>query len=364
MILTDTSYGSREDVLSRLLDRGRDVASKTASLAAEFSRQRNGVRERLEADEMIHMVDDDIIRDTAMPSLAAVDGAVIVDSRAIGDICAAVGVSFGPGEETRNDVFMDCVPRNARNKEIVTGLMSAMEIKLAASSSADLVMIDGSLTSGLINISKAIQHAGKCETVLQQLALELRTPEMREAVMEVLTAKRFFAVPKYTTTNDEFSEMLPEGLRDFDGRTVATMALKPGEMTELFWTDKVKLRSFEDKKRQVRNALQFSDTEYAEFVKVSTNVGWSYYRPHPWTPAFRFDVPFALIGDSDQGRGILKAIYETTLSPGIREPLPLYLADAFAKQISVGVSPIMDMAAVDYQEDDEALILMIMGYRT
>ena len=362
--MTIAPYGTSEDMLARLLERGRGVASRTAELASEFSRQRSIVRERLEREEMIHEVSEDLIEETAMPTLAAVDGADIVDSRAIGDICAAVAIAVGPEEEPRNEVWMECVPRNARNKEIVTGLMSAMEIRLAASSTAELVLVDGSLTSALINISKAITHAGRGKTELERMALDLRTPEMRDAVMEVLTSKRFVAVPKYTTTNDEFADMLPASLSDFDGRTVATMALRPGEMMRLFLNEEVRQRSYQDKKKQVGNALQFSDADYAEFVRASTSVVWSYYRPHPWTPAFRFDVPVAVAEDPEYGRRVLKTIHETTLSPGIREPLPLYLADVFAKQISVGVNPIMDMAAVHYAEDDEALILMIMGYRT
>jgi hypothetical protein len=357
-------YGSTDDMLSRLLEKGTVVASKTASLASEFSRQRLLVRERLEEMEMVHPVDDSLISQTETPTITAVDGADIVDSRAIGDLCAAVAVAFGPDDAPRNEVWMDCVPRNARNKEMVTGLMSAMEIRLAASSNAELVMVDGSLTSALINISKAIMHAGSGKTELEECVLALRTPEMRDAVMEVLTSKRFVAVPKYTTTNTEFESLLPSSLSDFDGRTVATMALRPGEMMRLFETTEVKNRTFKDKKRQVGNALQFSETEYSAFVEASTSVVWSYYRPHPWTPAYRFDVPVSLLDDGEQGRRILKALYETTRSPGTREPLPLYVVDMLAKQISVGVSPIMDMAAVQYDEDDEALLLMIMGYRT
>ncbi|MCV9964705.1 DNA double-strand break repair nuclease NurA [Pararhizobium sp. BT-229] len=359
-----SAYGNTGDMLSRLLEKGRDVAARTTELASEFSRQRSMVRKKLEDEEMVHEVDESIFADISMPSLSAVDGAHIVDSRAIGDICAAVAVAAGPGDEPRNEVWMDCVPRNARNKEIVTGIMSAMEIRLAASSDAEIVMVDGSLTSALINISKAIMHASRGKTELERMALDLKTREMRDAAMEVLTSKRFVAVPKYTTTNDEFQGKLPESLKDFDGRTVATMALRPGEMMRLFKPDDVRARSYEDKKKQVSNTLGFSEAEYAEFVKASTSVVWSYYRPHAWTPAFRFDVPPVLYDDPDQGRRVLKAIHETTLSPGIREPLPLYIADTFAKQISVGVSPIMDMAAVNYHEDDEALILMIMGYRT
>ncbi|MDW9481238.1 hypothetical protein GOB57_21575 [Sinorhizobium meliloti] len=359
-----SSYGAEGDLLAHLLEHGRSVATRTAELASEFSRKRGKVRQDLEEKDLIHPVDPSIFDDVAMPSISAVDGAHIVDSRAIGDICAAVAVASGPGDTPRNASWMECVPRNARNKELVTGLMSAMEIRLAASSPAELVMVDGSLTSALINISKAIMHASHGRTELERMVLDLKTPEMREAAMEVLTQKRFVAVPKYTTTNLEFSNDLPDSLKDFDGRTVATMALRPGEMMKLFQSNEFDARTYADKKRQVGNALAFSDVEYAEFVKASTSVVWSYYRPHEWTPAFRLDVPPSVYDDPEQGRIILKALYETTLSPGIREPLPLYKADAFAKQISVGVSPIMDMAAVDYQEDDEALILMIMGYRT
>jgi hypothetical protein len=359
-----SNYGNTGDLLARLLSKGRDVAARTAELASEFSRQRENVRANLEEADRIYQVDPSLLDDVAMPSISAVDGAHIADSRAIGDICAAVAVAVGPGDEPRSADWMGCVPRNARNKEILTGIMSAMEIRLAASSDADLVLVDGSMTSGLINITKAIVLSSNGKTELEQMALELRTAEMRDAAMEVLTSKRFVAVPKYTTTNKEFVQDLPMSLKDFDGRTVATMALRPGEMTSVFGGRDSDPRSFQDKKRQVANALEFSAIEYAEFVQASTSVAWSYYRPHAWTPAFRFDVPPALADDVDHGRRVLKALYETTLSPGIREPLPLYIADTFAKQISVGVSPIMDMAAVDYQEDDDALILMIMGYRT
>jgi hypothetical protein len=359
-----SSYGHTGDLLARLLEKGREVASRTAELASEFSRQRVTVRENLEQSDRIFEVEPSLLDGVTMPSVSAIDGAHIADSRAIGDICAAVAVAVGPGDEPRSVDWMGTVPRNARNKEILTGIMSAMEIRLAASSDADLVLIDGSMTSGLINITKAIALAGKGTTELEQMALALKSAEMRDAAMEVLTSKRFVAVPKYTTTNKEFVHDLPDSLRDFDGRTVATMALRPGEMTTMFGGKDSDQRSFQDKKRQVSNALGFSDVEYAEFVYASTSVAWSYYRPHAWTPAFRFDVPPALADDVDHGRRVLKTLYETTLSPGIREPLPLYIADTLAKQISIGVSPIMDMAAVDYQEDDDALILMIMGYRT
>ena len=357
-------YGSTEDMVSRLFDRGHEVATKTAKLASDFSVKRENVRERLSSVDMIHSVSEGLIKSISIPSVCAVDGALICDSRAIGDVCTAVGVAIGPNEVPRNEIWMECVSRNSRNKEILTGIMSAMELRLAASSDAELVMIDGSLTSALINISKAILHSYARKTEIEEAAMSLVSNEMRDAVMEILTSKRFVAVPKYTTTNTEFSTHLPDVFKDFDGRTVATMALKSGEMMQLFRSEEQKREDFEVSRRRVGNALQFSESVYLEFVKAATSVVYSYYRPHPWTPAFRFDVPYTLYDDVPAGQRVLKALHETTLSPGVREPMPLYVVDAFAKQISAGVSPVMDMASVKFDGDDEALLLMIMGYRT
>lgn len=360
----DKSYGSTEDLVSRLLDRGHRVAVRTAGLASDFSQSRAEVRASLEAAGMIHAVPDELLVQIPAPSVCATDGALICDSRAIGDICTAVGVAFGPSEVPRNEIWMDCVPRSARNKEILTGVMAGMEIMLAATSDAELVMIDGSLLGAMINISKAVTNSRSRSTALEERAMELVGPEMRDAVMEILMSRRFVAVPKYTTTNAEFDGFLPAAINDFDGRTVATMALGAGEMMALFNADTSDTASFEKKNRGMANVFGFSDKDYDIFVKALRSVVYSYYRPHAWTPAFRFDVPHELYKDDDAGRRVLKALHESTMSPGIREPLPLFLVDRFAKQISVGASPVMDMAALEYSGDDEALLLMIMGYRT
>lgn len=359
-----TRYGSGDDLVSRLLGRSREVAARTADLASRFSRERSSTRSALLAEGMIHAVPGSLLDGVALPGVCAVDGGMVCDSRAVGDICAAVGVSVGPGDEIRNEVWMEGVSRSARNNEILTGVMSGMEIRLAASSRADLVMIDGSLLSALINISKAVNHSHGRASALEEAAFGMKSAEMRDAVMEVLTSKRFVALPKYTTTAREFEGRLPPSLVAFDGRTVATLALRAGEMMALFRSDEQRQEDYEVAKRRVGNALGFSETEYGEFVKAATSVVYSYYRPHEWTPAFRFDVPYTLHGDREAGRRVLRAIRDTTTAPGMREPLPLFLADRFAKQVSVGVAPVTDMAAAEFDEDDDALLLMIMGYRT
>jgi hypothetical protein len=48
----------------------------------------------------------------------------------------------------------------------------------------------------------------------------------------------------------------------------------------------------------------------------------------------------------------------------MQEPLPQYLVDLFAKQISVGASAVVEMSALSSIDDPEARLLMAMGYRT
>jgi hypothetical protein len=242
--------------------------------------------------------------------------------------------------------------------------MAAMEIRLAAASDADIVFVDGSLISGLINISKAISHSRKRSTELESAIMDFVCQETRDAVLELLTSTRHVAVPKYTTDSKDFASHLPPELKSFDGKTVATMVLKPGEMIHVFNNEEKTQEELAEEKRRIGNALKFSETEYGHFLKAVTSRVHAYYRPHAWTPAFRVEVPYALHNAPNAGRTVLKALLESTLTPGMREPLPLYVADLFAKQVSIGVSSIAEVAAVEYAGDDEALLLMIMGYRT
>lgn len=357
--------GVPSDMVLRLLERGHEVAEKTARMTSDFGHARSSVRKALDDGGQIHAVSDAQLDAVPEPSLCAVDGALVLDPRAMGDMCAAVAVALGPDVQNRNEVWIDMVGRSVVNRDMLTAVMHGMEFKLAATSDAELVMVDGSFLSMLIGVSKGVAAAKTGKGELADRAMAIVSAETRDAVMEVLTSTRYAAVPKLTTTNKEFVGLLPEGFKHFDGRTVATIALRAGEMTALFEaSDAERAKQVVNTQRQIGNILEFSARDYERFVSALTSVVFSYYRPHPWTPAFRFDVPAATRDDRDAGMRIIKALHGTTMTAGMREPFPLYLVDNFAKEISVGVSPIVDMAAVRFVDDPEALLLMIMGYRT
>jgi len=349
------------EIVKRLLTRGFEVATRAASQAAEFSAMRDAVRESLSG--IIAAVPDECLDGVGKQHVTAVDGGLVCESRSIGDLCTAVAVTAGSSHDSGGcDVWMDSVPRSPHNKEILSGVMSSMEVGLAAAAPGDVVMIDGAMLSTLINVSKSVHGARSVKTpsALSDRAASSASPELRDAVMEILGNVRFVAMPKYTTTN-EFARLLPQGLAGHDARTIATMALRPGEMT-LFT---VRPPSGADKQRQlIGPALGFSGAGAEAFAAALDGVQSCYYRPHPWTPAFRLDMTASTADDDEATLRALRAVRDSTMSSGLREPFPLYLADLFAKQVSVGAAPVVEMASLSSIADPEAKLLVAMGYRS
>jgi NurA domain. len=347
------------EIVSRLLERGHEVAARAARQAEEFSAMRGTVRQALAG--VIERVPDNMLDAIPSPVVAAVDGGMVCESRSIGDFCTAVGVAVGPNDDAGGcDIWMETVPRAAANKEILGGIMSSMEVRLAVGLPGDVVMVDGAMLSTFINVSKSIYEARSAKaTPLSERALENASTEFRRAVIEILTNGRFVAVPKYTTTN-EFAALLPASLAHHDARTIATMALRPGEMTHF----KARPPSGADRRRQlIGPALGFVGDDAAEFAAALDGIQTCYYRPHPWTPAFRLDMT-AQAADGPHALRVLRAVRDWTRSSGLREPFPLYLADLFAKHVSVGAAPIVEMASLSSLTDPDARLLVAMGYRS
>lgn len=355
-----------------MLARGEEVAAKASRRAHEHAQSRMTLRQALwnglsvEPDQPgLKFVSQEQLNSVSVPVLSAVDGAMVVDSKGIGDLCTAVAISLGPTEETSESlVFMDQVNRSTLNRELTTGIMAALEIEVASRAFGDVVLMDGAIIAGLINISKAIFQVGVFKNTTNPLILrarEISTRAFRDQVYAVLESRRHISVPKYVTKN-EFASFVPEQYRELDGRSIASLALLPGERTQFM---KVSRSSVSDADRNlIGNSLGFSLSEQQDFAHLLQGIHSCYYKPHPWTPAFRIDIPnFSSMNEDDVNR-ILRGISDATSAGGMQEPLPQYLVDQFAKQISVGASAVVEMSALSSINDPETQMLMAMGYRT
>lgn len=349
------------EIVRRLLERGSAIAAKSAAQADGLASARERLRRSLA--HLIHPVDDSILEGVPSPSVSAVDGGCVCDSRSIGDICTAAAIRVDAmGEQSDCDVWMDVVTRAAGNKEALSAVMRSMELLMASACPSDVVMVDGSIHSALIAFSKAMREAPNGP--LKDRIEELRGPALRAAVLGLLKSNRHIALPKYTTTN-EFAKVdgYPEDLAGHDARTVATMTLLPGEMTSLAPREELDPRSgLADRRRGlIGPAFGFDRAEMEEFDVSALAFGTCYYRPHPWTPAFRIDMPH---NEGEVQVRALRAVRDSTMGSGLREPFPLYLVDQFAKQVSAGAASVVDMAALEVASDPEARFLIAMGYRT
>jgi hypothetical protein len=361
--------GVPSDLVRNLLLRGSEVAGKAAQQAASYSENRAILRAAIETNLQpgepgIWSLDDAIINEAPESEICAVDGANICDNRAIGDLCAAVAVSLGtaPGNMD-NALFLDSVPRSVHNRDVTSGIMSSLEIELASKAKGDVILLDGALIATLINISKAISSGRQMgNSPLAERISQSCTPSFRDNVMTILSGNRFMTIPKYVTKN-EFAAIIPEQFRTLDERTIATMALKAGELTRFKVSGSAENKSNLDK-HIVGEAFGFSKNELADVTYLIEGIHSCYYKPHPWTPAFRIDIPLSVAQNYEIQARILRAIRDSTRASGMQEPLPQYLVDLFAKQISVGASAVVEMSALSSIDDPEARLLMAMGYRT
>ncbi len=285
--------GVPANLVLSMLQRGEEVAKTAAARAKEHASSRQRLRDALtdttnpSNNVGLYRVCENDIHSVDPPIMSAVDGAMVVDSKGIGDLCTAVAIALGPTEETSESlVFMEQINRSVSNKELTTGIMASLEVEVASRAFGDVVLMDGAFISTLISISKALFSAQSLDGRSNHLAdrvHQIKSDDFRNMVLEILSGQRHIAVPKYVTRND-FEAFVPHPYKELDARSIATLALLPGEATQFLKTTR---SSYNDADRNlIGNALGFSTEEKKYFAHLLEGIHSCFYRPHPWTPAF------------------------------------------------------------------------------
>jgi hypothetical protein len=357
-----------------MLERSGKVAERATQIATTLVEARNAIRNALVKGKAI--VEVGAFDDRPPLRAAGIDGALVTSRKQFGDLVAVVAVeapicsggnSCAPGDE-RFDLWMDSVPRSAQNSDVLGAIMATMELRTAQQSQAELVMMDGSFVSAMLAV---LDGSGKINALpstdghpnpLGSQFKDRLNDELRQAILDILASPRHVAFPKYTTSNEFAQFNLPEVARGFDAKTIASIALMPGERTlplpPPYWAS-------DRDKTHLSYGLGYQDAKRRDaFFDLLDGVRTIYYRPHPWVGAIRLDFTDAAIGDKEWIDRVLKTVYLNTMTAGIAEPLPLYFADMWAKQISVGVAPAIDIAAVSTVTDPEIKLLLALDYRT
>jgi hypothetical protein len=357
-------------LVEQMLQKTNEIGDILQSSMHDINRKREKFRLQL---EQIGLLDNDINFGNVKPLVSGgVDGAYAVDRLLGTDLlfAAAVGVEGinelenGKRIAPNHDVFVYPEKHNPENMISARAIMVEMEIKLAANAPYDIVYLDGSLTTALIHMYKAINFIENLNSK--------SSDKIREDFKDFLISykkildlkdsyKYYLGIPKYTSRNDIGKNLhWPE---NYDDRAILTLILDPGEFTrpKLFTSEEgwhVRL-PYEDE--ELRVLMQ-------QVISGIKNLSVIYYKPHPWCPALRIEMPSATAGDETKLNPILINIKNQCQTPSIMEPFPLYMADRIAKHMAPAIPAykqiIMNQMTQLNDHNEKDIFFLMHSYRT
>lgn len=357
-------------LVEQMLQKTNEIGEILQSSMHDINRKRDKFRLQL---EQIGLLDNDINFGNTKPLVSGgVDGAYAVDRLLGTDLlfAAAVGVEGinelenGKRIAPNHDVFVYPEKHNPENMISARAIMVEMEIKLAANAPYDIVYLDGSLTTALIHMYKAINFIENLNSKSSDKIKE-DFKDFLISYKKILdlkdSYKYYLGIPKYTSRNDIGKNLhWPE---NYDDRAILTLILDPGEFTrpKLFTSEEgwhVRL-PYEDE--ELRVLMQ-------QVISGIKNLSVIYYKPHSWCPALRIEMPSATAGDETKLNSILINIKNQCQTPSIMEPFPLYMADRIAKHMAPAIPAykqiIMNQMTQINDHNEKDIFFLMHSYRT
>lgn len=357
-------------LVEQMLQKTNEIGEILQSSMADINRKREKFRLQL---EQIGLLDNDINFGNTKPLVSGgVDGAYAVDRLLGTDLlfAAAVGVEGinelenGKRIAPNHDVFVYPEKHNPENMISARAIMVEMEIKLAANAPYDIVYLDGSLTTALIHMYKAINFI---ENLNSKSSDKIREDfkDFLISYKKILdlkdTYKYYLGIPKYTSRNDIGKNLhWPE---NYDDRAILTLILDPGEFTrpKLFTSEEGWHVRLPYENEELRVLMQ-------QVISGIKNLSVIYYKPHPWCPALRIEMPSATAGDETKLKSILINIKNQCQTPSIMEPFPLYMADRIAKHMAPAIPAykqiIMNQMTQLNDHNEKDIFFLMHSYRT
>ena len=241
-----------------------------------------------------------------------------------------------------HDVFVNAEPHDPDNMIAARALMLQMELKLASNAPHDLIFLDGSFTTALIHMYKAIDHIKNNDfesskkindefknfLLSYKRILNLEPNDSNDD--DDKNEKIWIAIPKYTSRNDIGTKLSWDS--NYDDKAILSLILEPGEFTipTVFankdkWHEKI---PYED------DELRLIMQNVIEGIK---ELNFLYYKPYSWTPAIRIEVPSKIAEDDKKLSSILFNVKTQSDVPTLMEPYPLYMADRMVKNVGQAV---------------------------
>lgn len=308
-----------------------------AAACRDTLRQLEGERERLRAtlDRRIRKAPDGPAR-----RLCAVDGANATVPAAGATFAAIAAAAVEEATLTDQEVLVRLLPPIEELEGILGGLRCLLELRLLArrirATSSGLFVLDGSFYSMLLEINRLLvrfaqDHRGGRPPIWWDGFRPLIEDFFRDEDWRVvLECRRVVAHPKSATAADDVLELAPQLSGTVTDRTLWTSVLHAGEYAlpvPLIRKDRPHLLTGYRSPvlgdfRQLRLAIEHG---YGQLYVL-------YYRPDAHGPAYRLELPAALIAREPLG-AVLATFRGALRVSSVQEPLPQFLADAICRQL-------------------------------
>lgn len=323
------------------------VAQQAARIIDPIVDSRGVLRDHLLSEGMIAVVPDE---EVSLPrTMAAIDGARVLERMYGADLVAAVAISAEgliaeEAGETQTATWAGVFPHAPEVDRIAGFAMAAAELKVAATSTHQVRVLDGSFVTPLMEVRKGLKSRNpEVRAAIVSIAEEMRFVENLRVVTTPVVGRTVVAAPKSETSrafaeafnarygldlggNDrllaaqflEGGEVLsPRGLTEFANMRVAVVAGASRAEQDLVGQINAEVDRLA---ALAREGLLV--TTYVHPVGVDTVLRFEFFRPEAFDTAVMFQVA--------------KWLLEETPTPHSLEPYCQWSADKQAKDISSG----------------------------
>ncbi|MBC8078605.1 MAG: DNA double-strand break repair nuclease NurA, partial [Chloroflexales bacterium] len=273
--------------------------------------------------------------------LCAVDGAHATVPAAGATFAAIAAAAVEEATLTDQQVLVQLLPPIEELEAILGGLRCVLELRLLAkrirATSSGLFVLDGSFYAMLLEVNRLlVRYAQDHRRSVEPPAWWDPFRALIEAFFDdedwrlVLECRRVIAHPKLATAADDVQALAPHLSGTVTDRTLWGSVLNPGEHSlpsSLIRKDKSHLltgyrspalRDFEQRRADIERG-------YGQLYVL-------YYRPDSTGPAYRLELPAALIAREPLG-AVLATFRGALRVSTVQEPLPQFLADAICRQL-------------------------------
>lgn len=350
-------FGNLPDVMVRaLLERSSEVSLALTSRVNELADQQPELRKRALSAGVIQELPEHV-PDAEGKTVVAVDGSAAVERMAGTDVYAAAAVRVaGYGAEVEPsppDYLVEVHPAEgvADGRRINSALMGLLECKLASDSNADLVLLDGTIFTMVLNAGIGLVTASDKIDRLSDALNASWLDYARDAIPALLVSHRVASIPKRSTSANEFERFTTifNGLHaDLSGIATANLILKGGE-----YSTPLDLPSERLYLGNAPMTAEYRDDLNGLFSAMQV----VYFRPRQWSPAYRIELAPRVADDQGLLERQLALIREQCVNPAMREPYPLYLADRFVRSLGKGMAAVVEAVRGDVTAQSKHLEL-------